>query len=149
MKKQPSEGVAPTDREQDPAAGNYRVGYGKPPVSSRFRKGRSGNPKGRPRGSKSARSLLDQALSAPVTISEGGRTRVIEQRTALFKSLVAKAIKGDARAAALVVRLMDQFDLGVPPSDHQPVTRIIRTIVRPGDIVSDDADDARIGNRRP
>lgn len=99
-----------------------------------FRKGRSGNPtKGRPKGSKSARSLLDEALSAPVTISEGGRTRVVQQRMAMFKGLVARAIKGDTRAAALVVRLMDHFDLATAPSNHQPVTRIIRTIVRPGD----------------
>lgn len=109
----------------------YEVGYGKPPVATRFGKGRSGNPKGRPRGSKSAHALLDQALAAPVTINEGGRTRVVEQRTALFKSLVAKAIKGDARAAALVVRLMDRLQTGAPVEAHQQVTHIVRTIVDP------------------
>jgi hypothetical protein len=35
----------------DKKQGNYEVGYGKPPRSRRFSKGRSGNPKGRPRGS--------------------------------------------------------------------------------------------------
>src|SRR5438105_2353477 len=43
-----------------------------------------------------------------VTITEGGITRRIQQREALFKSLVAKAVKGDARSAALVVKLMEQ-----------------------------------------
>lgn len=117
--------------DDEPArASPYRVGYGTPPRETRFRKGRSGNPRGRPKGAKSAKSLLDQALSAPVTISEGGRTRVVEQRTALFKSLVAKAIKGDARAAALVVRLMDQFGAGTRDASHVPITTIRRVIVR-------------------
>lgn len=49
---------------------------------------------------------------------------------AMFKSLVARAIKGDTRAAALVVRLMDQFDLDKTPG-HQPVTLIKRIIVDP------------------
>jgi hypothetical protein len=76
--------------------------------------------------------LLEQALAAPVAISEGGTTRIIEQRMALFKSLVARAIKGDARAAALVVRLMEQFGRSSPP-DHQSITVIERRILRPGD----------------
>jgi hypothetical protein len=116
----------------DGTPSDYRVGYGKPPVATRFRKGRSGNPKGRPKASKTARSLLDQALSAPITITEAGRTKVVEQRAALFKSLLAKAIRGDARAAALVVRLMEQFDLTAPRQDQGPL-HIIRTIVRPSE----------------
>lgn len=119
--------------EATTSAPAYEVGYGKPPQSTRFRKGQSGNPKGRPKCSRSASSLLEQALSAPVSINEGGTARVIEQRMALFKSLVARAIKGDARAAALVVKLMERFERSTPPDQHQPVTLIERRIVRPGD----------------
>jgi hypothetical protein len=120
------------DDKPSPAS-PYPVGYGKPPRETRFRKGHSGNPRGRPKGEKSAKSLFDQALSAPVTISEGGRMRVVEQRTALFKALVAKAIKGDARAAALVVRLMNQFGFGANDEAHLPITTIRRVIVRTPD----------------
>lgn len=123
-----------TDAEEEADASHapeYRVGYRRPPVASRFKKGRSGNPRGRPKRTRLAKSLLDQALSAPVTISEGGATRVVEQRVALFKSLVARAIKGDARAAALIVRLMDQPGLGAKDEEKQPVTRIVRVIVDP------------------
>jgi len=109
----------------------YEVGYGKPPQSSRFQKGRSGNPKGRPKGSRSAKSLLEQALAAPITISEGGTTKVVEQRMALFKAMVARAIKGDARSAALVVRLMEQLQLTERTEAHEPVTLIRRIIVAP------------------
>ncbi len=109
----------------------YEVGYGKPPRSSRFQKGRSGNPKGRPKGSRSAKSLLEQALAAPITISEGGTTKVVEQRMALFKAMVARAIKGDARSAALVVRLMEQLQLTERSKAHEPISLIRRTIVDP------------------
>ncbi|MGE0501673.1 MAG: DUF5681 domain-containing protein [Rhizobiaceae bacterium] len=116
-------------RSMLPPAVPYKVGYGRPPVTSRFQKGSSGNPRGRPKGTRTARALLEIALSAPVTIVEGGEQKVIEQRLALFKSLVAKAIKGDPRSIALVVKLMDQFGVNVP--ERQPITRIIRTIVHP------------------
>jgi hypothetical protein len=54
---------------------------------------------------------------APVTITERGMPKAVEQRTPLCKALVAKAIKGDTRSAALVIKLMDQFGLGVPAHD--------------------------------
>ena len=114
--------------------------YSRPPVETRFRKGSSGNPRGRPKGSKSAKARLELALSAPVTINEGGTPKVIEQRTALFKALVAKAIKGDTRSAALVIKLMDQFGMSVPA--HDPITTIVRQTVVPArkQMPADDAD---------
>ena len=125
MKKHPMPTDSlPADRGRSPT---YDVGYSRPPVETRFRKGSSGNPRGRPKGSKSAKALLELALSAPVTITEGGMPKVIEQRTALFKALVAKAIKGDTRSAALVIKLMDQFGMSVPA--HVPITTIVRQIV--------------------
>ena len=128
--------AAASERDElEPSAAptDYAVGYGKPPRSTRFQKGQSGNPRGRPKGSKSASALLEQALSAPVSINEGGTTRVIEQRMALFKSLVARAIKGDARAAALVIKLMEQVERNPPSYENPPVMVIERRIVRPGD----------------
>ena len=52
---------------------------------------------------------------------------------ALFKSLVARAIKGDARAAALVIKLMEQVERNPPSYENPPVMVIERRIVRPGD----------------
>jgi hypothetical protein len=95
----------------------YEVGYRRPPRHTRFKKGQSGNPKGRRKGSKAAKSLLERALSCPVAINEAGTTRVVEQRYALFKAMVAKAIKGDVRAARLVVDLMEKF--GISHSDGE------------------------------
>ena len=51
---------------------DYKVGYKKPPLHTRFRKGQSGNPRGRPRGSKNLSTLLTDALNEPVVVTEDG-----------------------------------------------------------------------------
>jgi hypothetical protein len=107
---------------------DYAVGYGKPPIASRFKPGQSGNPKGRPKGSMSARTLLDKALSTTITITENGMSRTVQHREALFKSLTAKALKGDMRSLALIIKLMDLYKLDTP---HEKVTKIVRVIVSP------------------
>jgi hypothetical protein len=88
----------------------YEVGYGKPPKSTRFRPGQSGNPKGRPKGATGTAKLLEQTLSQEVSVTEGGRTTRISKREALILSLVTKAIKGDMRAAAQTLKLIEAFE---------------------------------------
>jgi hypothetical protein len=107
-------GVEEEESAPQPA---YAVGYRRPPRHTRFKNGQSGNPKGRRKGSKAVRTLLEQALSCPVAITEAGRTRVVEQRYALIKAMVAKAIKGDVRAARLIVDLMEKFGISHPDGE--------------------------------
>ncbi len=86
--------------------GDHEVGYGKPPVHTRFRKGRSGNPAGRPRGSRDLAALLAAELDKPVAVREGGGTvRKVRKREALAAGLVNKALQGDLRAARLLLLL--------------------------------------------
>jgi hypothetical protein len=110
----------------DPAS--YEVGYGRPPRHSRFKPGQSGNPKGRPKGSKSLKTLLEQALSSSVTITENGFPKKIALQELLFKAMVGKAVKGDIRATAVLVKLMEQFGLSKP--DGEQNTPLIVEIVR-------------------
>jgi Family of unknown function (DUF5681) len=83
--------------------GDQEGGYGKPPQGTQFRKGRSGNPKGRPRGSRNASTLLDQALKERVIVSENGRRRKVTKLEAILKQLVNKAAQGDHRATRLLL----------------------------------------------
>lgn len=74
------------------------VGYGKPPRHHRFKKGQSGNPKGRPRGSTSFATLARRELDHKITITEGGRSRQITKREAGAKQLANRVALGDPKA---------------------------------------------------
>jgi hypothetical protein len=106
----------PNDDEQD-----YEVGYRKPPQHSRFRKGQSGNPKGRPRGSKNLATLLDRELDQMVVVREHGRARKITKREASVKQLVNKWAAGDSRFTPSLVRLMERQESQVAAQGSMPV----------------------------
>jgi hypothetical protein len=86
------------------------VGYRKPPESGRFKKGQSGNPKGRRKRSKNGKTLLVQALDEAVLVTEGGVAQRMTKREAFYKTLVARALKED-RYAALLLKTMHEYDL--------------------------------------
>ena len=91
----------PSDQTRD-----YEVGYGKPPRRSRFKKGQSGNPRGRPRGSKNVSTLLSEALNEPVTVAENSGRRKITMRQAIIKQLVHQAAKANWRAMKILLDLL-------------------------------------------
>lgn len=74
------------------------VGFGKPPVHSRFRKGCSGNSKGRPKGTKNLRTDLTEVLQERITVTEGDRKFRMSKQRAVVMTLVAKTLKGDSRS---------------------------------------------------
>ena len=94
MKKPPHDG---DDKD-------YEVGYGKPPKHTRFKPGQSGNPAGRPKGSgrKSLRSDIEDELRERIWVREGDRSYRVSKGRAMVKALVARAMKGDPKAVALL-----------------------------------------------
>jgi hypothetical protein len=80
---------------------DYAVGYGKPPVETRFQKGQSGNPQGRPRGTKKLVTLLGDVLSPAIGIAETGRL-VDDEAEAIFFSLASQASTPDLKAKKLL-----------------------------------------------
>jgi hypothetical protein len=80
------------------ATDDYAVGYGKPPRHAGFQKGRSGNPKGRPKGSKNLATLLGEALDEKVSLTENGRRRRVTKRELVIKQLVNKSASADLHA---------------------------------------------------
>ena len=81
------------------------VGYGNPPRAGQFRKGQSGNPKGRPRLKKNLATLVDEVLYQPVEITEGGRRRKVPALEALVKRLRNEALNGDHKALDRLMKL--------------------------------------------
>jgi hypothetical protein len=84
----------------------YKIGYKRPPQHSQFKRGQSGNPKGRPKGTLNLETDLREELSERIAIREGERSLKVSKQRALLKSLVSKALKGDARAASLLLQLI-------------------------------------------
>lgn len=87
----------------------YEVGYRKPPKHTRFKKGQSGNPKGRTKGTKNLKTDLAEELAERITVTEGGAPRAISKQRALIKSLTAKGINGDVRAGNLIVSIIERL----------------------------------------
>jgi Family of unknown function (DUF5681) len=112
---------------------DYVVGYGKPPLHSRFQKGRAGNPKGRPRGRRNMSTLLSDALNGSVIVVENGRRKKITKREAIVTQLVNKSASADLKATQIVLAMLrdveSQADGSVDPAafteaDQQIVRRI-------------------------
>lgn len=93
---------------------NYDVGYGRPPKHTQFKKGQSGNPKGRKKGARGLKTDLRSELNERIEITENGKTVKLTKQQLMVKQLAAKAIKGDVRAigklADLTIALLGAED---------------------------------------
>ncbi len=98
--------IGKTDEvDQRLQADGYSVGYGNPPRRSQFKPGQSGNPKGRRKAARGTQAIIDAELNSRVPIIEGGRRRTITKRELLAKQLVKKAIEGDPKAVAAIMKI--------------------------------------------
>lgn len=106
-----------------PASGSlYAVGYRKPPVHSRFAPGRSGNPKGRPKGHLNLETELKNELNRIITIREGDLSRRLRKGTAWLVKTVNGALNNDAKANATLIALLRTFVFGQQPEESlEPV----------------------------
>lgn len=87
-----------TEKGKDKPTSAYQVGYAKPPAHSRFRKGVSGNPAGRPRGTLNLATVITKTLRERVVINENGERKVVTKLEAAVKQLVNKSASGDLAA---------------------------------------------------
>jgi hypothetical protein len=87
------------------------VGYGKPPIHTQFEKGQSGNPRGRPRKTATASTILAEELQARVDITENGERRRITKLRALVKKALNAALSGgDSRLLLVLMRNQAAFE---------------------------------------
>src|SRR5882672_9067641 len=90
----------------------YQVGYGKPPPHRQFRKGRSGNPGGRPRRpvTERAKALALQEAYRTITVKEGGRAFALPAIQAILRSQIGLAAKGNVQAQRAVLAAIQTIE---------------------------------------
>jgi len=81
-----------------------------PPKHTQFRKGTTGNPKGRPKGSKNLSTYIMEAARDQVTATVGGRTRKISKIQATAMQLATKAAGGDPAAIGKFLAWVDEIE---------------------------------------
>jgi hypothetical protein len=118
---------------------DYKVGPGKPPLQTRFKKGQSGNPGGRRK--KQLPALLADALDEPVFVTIDGERRQITKREAIVHQLVNKSTTADLRATKMLFDMMKEAeqkaDAVAPaeknvfaPTDEEVVRNLVERIRR-------------------
>ena len=112
-----------TEKQNDSSESVERVGFGRPPQASRFKKGVSGNPRGRPKGSLNVATAFMKALREKVVINEHGQRKTITKLEAALKQLANKAASGDLRALTQLIALAQDAEVRQNvPSAQEPAT---------------------------
>src|SRR5271155_147156 len=126
------------------------VGYRNPPKQSRFRKGVSGNPKGRPKGAFNLATVLWRTLQERVVVNENGVRRTVPKLEAALKQLVNQAASGDLAAIRQLTALtvFTQPEAGgarnesvLAETDLKVLSGVVKRIqqfAKPGDDSNDD-----------
>ena len=93
------------------------VGYGNPPDSYKFKPGQSGNPGGRPKGSKSWKSVIEAELGMEIGLKEQGLELKVTKMEAFAKRLVSDALAGNPKALGELLRQLNKYFGDATPAD--------------------------------
>lgn len=88
---------------------SYAVGYRRPPKATQFKKGESGNPRGRPKGSRTVGAVLQDILRQKIAVTENGRTRRLSALEVILRRLANDAMRSEPRALKLLLALYDRY----------------------------------------
>jgi hypothetical protein len=120
-------------------------GFGQPPRRGRFKKGVSGNPSGRPKGSCNLKTDLSKMLKKRVSVREDGEVRKISQQEALLLGLFKQALKGDAKARGSILAMCMKYD---PPRSETETDQREEKISESDQSILDDYVQRRLEERK-
>jgi hypothetical protein len=88
---------------------SHDIGYGKPPVRTRFPPGVSGNRKGRPKGTPNLKSAIRKVYTDPVVIRDGTKRHKVPRALALVRRQMDRGLIGNERAVEAAIKTGMQF----------------------------------------
>jgi len=94
-------------RKRQPA--DNSAGYGRPPKATQFKKGQSGNPRGRPKGSRPVGAVLQEILGQRIAVTENGKTRRLPALEVMLRRLANDAMRSEPVALKLMLSLFDRY----------------------------------------
>jgi hypothetical protein len=97
-------------KHKSPKPDDYQVGYGRPPKATQFAPGKSGNPKGRPKGTRPVGAILQEVLGQKIVVTENGKSRRLPFLEVLFRRLANDAVRSDKAAMKLLLALVDRYN---------------------------------------
>ena len=127
----------PTDK--DDKTPEYAVGNKRPPKHQRFQPGKSGNPSGRPKGSRGTKASLKRELNKKVTVKKNGKPTKMTKEEVIIAQLVDNSMRGDLKSSALVLRMSADNDNSIDAAsladdivmpDKESLKRIAGRLVR-------------------
>lgn len=113
-----------TDTESAPP----EVGFAKPPAASRFAKGRSGNPRGRPKGSRNKQAPYETVLGQKVTVRTDDTTRRVSAAEAFLLHMIKRGLEGDVSAARAMLDALEAQSGSAGGGRRPDMATIIRSI---------------------
>jgi Family of unknown function (DUF5681) len=88
---------------------DYEVGFGRPPKANQFKPGKSGNPRGRPKGTRPVGAVLQEVLRQRIPVTENGRTRRLPALEVMIRRLANEAMRSEPSAIKLILSLVDRY----------------------------------------
>lgn len=86
------------------------TGYCNPPKENRFKPGQSGNPSGRPKGSKNLDTIFMEALDTKIVVKENGKTYKKSAKEVIIKRIVHNAVAGDFKSSIFLFNRVEKIE---------------------------------------
>src|SRR5262249_53154014 len=96
-------------KRRKPTNRNYAVGYRRPPKSAQFKPGTSGNPKGRPKGTRPVAAVLQEIIQQKIAVTENGKTRRLPVLEITLRRLANDAMRGEQRSIKFLLSLLEHY----------------------------------------
>ena len=102
--------------------GDYAVGYCKPPTDYQYELGESGNPKGRPKATKSPATIIRDVVERKITLNDGDRKRKVSVLEAVILKAAQSALQGNPKQTELIIKLAQTYASDLESTEEEELS---------------------------